>query len=57
MFGFIKKYFFYSKHYFWLQYIKCEYIKVCFNEYQECKIRTKITDVNNNEPRFYPYSI
>ena len=24
---------------------------------QECKIRTKIIDVNNNEPIFYPYSI
>ena len=24
---------------------------------QECKARTKITDVNNNEPVFYPYSI
>ena len=24
---------------------------------QECKIRTKIVDINNNEPTFYPYSI
>ena len=24
---------------------------------QECKIRTKIIDVNNNEPVFYPFSI
>ena len=24
---------------------------------QECKIRTKIIDINNNEPSFYPYSI
>ena len=24
---------------------------------QECKTRTKIIDVNNNEPVFYPYSI
>ena len=24
---------------------------------QECKIRTKILDINNNEPTFYPYSI
>ena len=24
---------------------------------QECKIKTKIIDINNNEPLFYPYSI
>ena len=24
---------------------------------QECKARTKIIDVNNNKPLFYPYSI
>ena len=24
---------------------------------QECKIRTKIVDINNNEPTFYPCSI
>ena len=24
---------------------------------RECKIRTKIIDVNNNEPTFYPHSI
>ena len=24
---------------------------------QECKIRTKILDINNNEPVFYPFSI
>ena len=24
---------------------------------QECKIRTKIIDINNNEPKFYPYNI
>ena len=24
---------------------------------QECKIRTEIINLNNNEPMFYPYSI
>ena len=24
---------------------------------QKCKIRTKIVDINNNEPTFYPFSI
>ena len=24
---------------------------------QECNIRTKIIDINNNKPLFYPYSI
>ena len=30
---------------------------MCFNEYQECKIRSEIVNVNTNEPMFYPYSI
>ena len=25
--------------------------------HQKCKIKTKIIDINNNEPLFYPYSI
>ena len=42
-----------------LTYIKYKSIKVYFNEEcnQECKIRTKIIDINNNEPSFYPFSI
>ena len=28
-----------------------------FNEYQECKARPEIIDLNNNEPVFYPYNI
>ena len=24
---------------------------------QECKIRTKVVNINNNEPVFYPFSI
>ena len=24
---------------------------------QECKIRTEITNLNNNEPIFYPYNV
>ena len=24
---------------------------------QECKIRTKVIDINNNEPTFYPFNI
>ena len=24
---------------------------------QECKIRIKVIDINNNKPAFYPYSI
>ena len=30
---------------------------MCSMNNQECKIRTKIIDINNNEPSFYPYSI
>ena len=30
---------------------------MCFNEYQECTIKTEIINLNTNEPMFYPYSI
>ena len=30
---------------------------MCFNENQECRARTKIIDVNNDEPVFYHFSI
>ena len=28
-----------------------------FNNYQECKVRPKIVNVNSDEPIFYPFSI
>ena len=57
MFRFFKKCFLYSNDNFWLLYVKCKYIKVCFNENQECKMRKKVIDINNNDPTFYHFSI
>ena len=28
-----------------------------FNNYQECKVKPKIVNVNSDEPIFYPFSI
>ena len=56
MFGFIKKYFSTAMM---LSCITLNVIPlqcVLMNN-QECRIRTKIIDINNNEPSFYPYGI
>ena len=55
MFGFIKKLIFVVATFFNLSHVnplEC----VSINN-QECKARTKIIDINSNEPMFYPYSI
>ena len=55
MFGFIKKVFVVAMTFFNPSNensLKC----VSMNN-QECKARTKIINVNNNEPVFYPFSI
>ena len=55
MWKFIKKAFAVITTFFNLSYVNSlEYISM---SNQECKARPKITDVNNNEPVFYPYSI
>ena len=43
---------FFSSHVLSVNSLEC----VSMNN-QECKVRTKIIGVNNNEPVFYPYSI
>ena len=40
---------------FWY-FIKCRFIRMCFNEQQECKVIV-IVKINSNEPLFYPFSI
>ena len=35
----------------------CNVLKCVSMNNQECKIRTKIININNNEPTFYPFSI
>ena len=57
MFGFIKKNLPVAIYWiYWTEY-KCNSIKMCFNEYQECKVRPAIMNININERLFYPYSI
>ena len=52
MFGFLKKRFFTAMTFF-----SCNALKYVSMNNQECKIRSKIIDMNSNEPLFYPYSI
>ena len=52
MFGFIRKVFVVAISFFSCNALKC----VTMNN-QECKKRTKIININNNEPTFYPFSI
>ena len=47
-----KKYLLQQCHFFSCSALKC----VSMNN-QKCKIRTKIIDINNNEPLFYLYSV
>ena len=52
MFGFIKKCFFTARTFFNLSNLNSlECVSV---NYQECKIRTKIINLNTNEPMFHP---
>ena len=57
MFGFVKKSFFTA-----ITFLNSNVLNVISLEYvsmnnQKCKIRTEITNVNTNEPMFYPYRI
>ena len=57
MFGFIKKMFFAAMPFFGCSVLNVNPLKCVSMNNQHCKIRTKIIDINNNEPSFYPYSI
>ena len=52
MFGFIRTVFFRAMTFF-----SCNTLKYISMNNQECKIRTKIIDINKNEPSFHHYSI
>ena len=52
MFEFIKKVLIIAMSFFSANALEC----VSMNN-QECKIRTKITDISNNEPTFYHFNI
>ena len=57
MFSFIKKVFFTSMTFFDFNPSNVNSLECVSMNNQECKTRTKIIDIKNNEPVFYPCSI
>ena len=57
MFGFIRQIFFTRTIFCSCNVLNVNLLKCLSMNNQECKIRTKIIDINNNEPTFYPFSI
>ena len=57
MFRFIKKVFFTGITFFTSNLLNVNSLECVSIKNQECKARTKIMDVNSNEPVFYPFSI
>ena len=57
MFGFIKTVFFTAITFFSSNLLNVNSLECVSLNKQECKERTKITDVNSNEPIFCPFSI
>ena len=57
MFGFLKKCFFTTVKSFSYNVLNVTSLKYVSMNNQECKIRTKIINTNNNKPLFHPYSI
>ena len=57
MLGFIKKCFFKAMTFFSYDVSNINFLKCVLMNNQECKTRTKIININNNEPVFYPFSI
>ena len=57
MFGFIKKCFFTAIRFISFNLPGVNSLECVSMNNQEWKVRTKIIDLNTNEPMFYPYSI
>ena len=57
MFGFVEKMFFVAMIIFSFNPSNIDSIKCVSMNNQEYKIRTKLININNNEPVFYPFSI
>ena len=57
MFGFLKKCFFTAMIFFSYDLLNVTPLKCVSMNNQECKIRTKIININNNEPLIYAYSV
>ena len=57
MYKFVKQVFFPAMTFFSFNPLNVNSLECVSMNNQECKIRTKIINVNNNEPVFYPFSI
>ena len=57
MFGFIKKVFFTAMTFFNFNPLNVNSLECVSMNNQECKTRTEIININNNEPVFYLFSI
>ena len=57
MFRFIKKCFFTAMLLFSFNVLNINSLQCVSMNNHECKVRSRIMDVNSNEPMFYPYSI
>ena len=57
IYKFIKKCFFTAMTFFSYSVLNINSLECASMNNQECKIRTEIINLNNNEPIFYPYSI
>ena len=57
MFGFIKKVLDVAMTFLNFNPSDLNYLECVSRNNQECKTRTKIININNNEPVFYPFSI
>ena len=57
MLGFIKKCFFTPITFFSYSVWNINYVECVSMNNQECKTKTKIININNNEPVFYPFNI
>ena len=57
MFGFVKKVFVVAMEFFNLNPSNVNSLKFVSMNNRECRTRTKIININNNDPVFYPFSI
>ena len=57
MFGFNKKVCFTAMSFFSCKLLRINSLECVSINNQECKMRRKIIDIDNNEPTFYPFSI
>ena len=57
MFGFVKQVLVVAMTFFSYNVLNVDFLECASMNNQKCKTRTKIININNNEPVFYPFSI